>query len=298
MVTMGRPLSVLRTERLAVRKPSALEQYFTLSPFVWKTDVQFEMLLRVVNPSADASQKVARIHHATSRDGLTFQMSERASISPGPSEEDLDGCEDPSLAVVDEYLHVYYSGWNQQRKKSELLYACGTDADGLVKIGVALRSYAPFENPKEATIVRGGDGVWNLFFEYSCGGASQIGLAKSDAVSGPWTTMQPKTLSQRSDSWDDWHLSPGPICQIGGHNYMFYNGATRDPKWRVGWISFDDCFEKVVGRCGAPIIAPPPPRGDETDIAFSASLVRAADALWLYYSVADKYLYRAIVAWE
>ena len=33
---------------------------------------------------------------------------------------------------------------------------------------------------------------------------------------------------------------------------MFYNGATHDARWRIGWIAFDRDYERVTGpRAGA-----------------------------------------------
>ncbi len=63
---------------------------------------------------------------------------------------------------------------------------------------------------------------------------------------------------------------------------MFYNGATRQVKWRIGWIVFDRYFTSVVARCEEPLIAPPDdePAGD-TDIAFATSAVEADEAISL-----------------
>ena len=179
-----------------------------------------------------------------------------------------------------------------------MLYAAGDDPSSLHKRGVALRSGDPFENPKEATIVRGDDGTWNLIFEYASDGASQIGLATSPSVAGPWTVVRGKVIDQRPESWDNSHLSPGPAVRIGNQQVLFYNGATSDPKWRIGWATFDGCYQKMIARCEEPLIVPPPPKGDETDIAFAASAVPHDGGLWLYYSVSDQHLYRATITWE
>lgn len=77
---------------------------------------------------------------------------------------------------------------------------------------------------------------------------------------------------------------------------MFYNGATHDARWRIGWIAFDAEYTRVVDRCIEPLIVPPP-RGQrtDTDIAFAASVTIVNGEIWLYYSIEDKELYRAIV---
>ncbi len=75
---------------------------------------------------------------------------------------------------------------------------------------------------------------------------------------------------------------------------MFYNGATPKTRWRIGWIAFDAECTRVVARGEEPLFDLAPPMG-ATDIAFAASCVETdgGDALWLYYSVADKDLFRA-----
>ena len=52
----------------------------------------------------------------------------------------------------------------------------------------------------------------------------------------------------------------------------------------------------MVDRCIEPLIVPPP-RGQrtDTDIAFAASVVVVNGEIWLYYSIEDKELYRAII---
>jgi predicted GH43/DUF377 family glycosyl hydrolase len=290
--------SVGEPVRLDVVKPAGLDGFYMLSPFVTTSQDGFGMLLRVVNPSRDPAKKIARIHAAASPDGLRFTVAPEPALAPGPSDEDCDGCEDPSAAIDRDGWHVYYTGWNQRLQRGELLYAAGEDASRLRKRGVALRSGQPYANPKEATIAQGDDGIWSLIFEYASDGASQIGIAKSGSVAGPWTVIPGKLLEQRPASWDNWHLSPGPAYRIGDRYVLFYNGATRDPKWRIGWVILDASLTKTIARCDEPLIVPPPPRGDETDIAFAASAVPCDGGLWLYYSVADQYLYRATIAWE
>ena len=77
---------------------------------------------------------------------------------------------------------------------------------------------------------------------------------------------------------------------------MFYNGATHDARWRIGWVSFDPDFTRVTGRGLEPLLVPPPAtdRAD-TDIAFAASTVMEGELVALYYSIEDRILRRALV---
>ena len=290
----GLRFEVIADETVHVHAVEPLVSSYQLSPFVWHTAGGFEVMLRAVPFSDDAAQKIARIYHGRSEDGLLFHMDGAPAIAPGPEPEDRDGCEDPTVAIASGATHVYYTGWNQAERRGCLMLASGPDASHLVKRGVALASSRDLRNPKEAEIAQTGDKTWRLFFEYAKDGASCIGLAVSERVDGPWRVGAPPFM-RRPESWDSWHLSTGPAVSVDGTPVMFYNGATRDAKWRIGWIRFDADFSRVLQRCAEPLIVPPSPKGDDTDIAFAASAFYEGDLIRVYYSVADQYLRRATV---
>ncbi|MBC5810048.1 MAG: hypothetical protein GIW95_04215 [Candidatus Eremiobacteraeota bacterium] len=294
---MENSFALLGTEPLQLDAAAPLRDMYTLSPFVWKSPDGFDLLVRAVNRSQVASEKVARIYHGVSSDGINYAMDARPVLAPGPDELDRDGCEDPTLALSDGHFYVYYTGWNQTKLRGELLWATGRDIHQLEKRGVALASTAAVTNPKEATIVPVGDGTWRLFFEYARDGASRIGVATSQSVSGPWTVLA-DPFGARPDAWDNWHLSTGPILQSNPERpVMFYNGAAQGAKWRIGWIAFDATFENVVARCGEPLIVPHGLEAGDTDIAFAASCTfSGTERCDIFYSIADKQMYRAAVA--
>jgi predicted GH43/DUF377 family glycosyl hydrolase len=289
-----------RLDEVTFESSSELAGMYKLSPCVWIENGRFELLLRVVNRSDNPAEKVARIHHGTSADGLHFVLDDTPAIAPGPDVPgayDSGGCEDPTVARVAGVYYVYYSGWNEHLKRGELLLATGPDVHHLQKKGIALESSEQAINPKEATIVQASDGTWRLFFEYANEGRSKIGLARSESVAGPWHVL-PSLFERRPESWDSWHLSTGPILESEtGNPVMFYNGATASAQWRIGWIVFDADYTHVLGRSDRPLILPHVRRGaDDSDIAFAASNVRIADAIYLYYSVADQYVTRATIS--
>lgn len=283
---------IIADEMMQVHAGEPLASFYQLSPFVWRENGDFHVLIRAVPYSENPAEKIARIYHGTSDDGLIFHMDDSPSIAPGPDPEDIHGCEDPTVALVDHGLHVYYTGWNQERRRGCLMLASGPDAAHLRKRGVALQSVEGRSNPKEAEIALTADKTWRLFFEYSKVDASCIGLAFSNHVDGPWKVLTPP-IERRPSSWDSWHLSTGPAVTVDETPVMFYNGATRQAQWRVGWIRFDSLYSSVLERCDEPLIVPPHPKGDETDIAFAASALLEGDLIRVYYSVADQYLRRA-----
>lgn len=140
-----------------------------------------------------------------------------------------------------------------------------------------------------------------MFYEYAAAeekgvGASRVGIARADRLGDPWTSLD-DPFPIRPKSWDNWHLSTGPICQLPDADpVMFYNGATLDARWRIGWISFSPDFSAVTGRGIEPLILPPPPEDRaKTDIAFAASTIVENDMISLYFSIEDRILRRARV---
>ena len=285
-------------DEVTFRCSTELDESYKLSPCVWQEDGRFELLLRVVNYSDNPSEKVARIHYGTSTDGLEFTLFDEPAIAPEPDPNAFDngGCEDPTLAHVDGTYYVYYSGWNENLKRGELLLATGRDVQHLQKRGIALESSERAMNPKEATIVRVADGTWRLFFEYAHENKSKIGLARSNNVGGPWEVLEP-LFEARPETWDSWHLSTGPILDSNPEfPIMFYNGATQDAHWRIGWVVFNENYTQVLQRSVDPLVFPHiKRRADDTDIAFAASALEIGDEVHLYYSVADQYVTRAII---
>lgn len=287
-VTGTEPVTLHRTNRLA--------NMYVLSPFVWLDGDRFHMLVRAVPRRDDEPRlKMAEIWHGVSADGAHFDMDLSPILFPGPDLADLDGCEDPTVVIDGNAVRVWYTGYNQRQQTGRLLLARGPDCARLAKAGLAIDSTPDFVNPKEATVVRAGTAQWRMYFEYASGGASLIGQASAGDLDGPWEDIGGSPLAPRPDRWDCWHLSPGPIVGEGtARPTLFYNGATQDARWRIGWAQFDRKFTKLVGRCDEPLICPEGPLAEgATDIAFAASAVERDRQVWLYYSQSDQDMRRA-----
>lgn len=267
-----------------------------MSPFVWEDEGGYSILARAVPRNVAEAGFTGAIHYGRSRDGLSFTMDETPVIGPGPGPLDAGGCEDPTLVKWNGEYVIYYTGVDRTLSSGQMLYASGPDLRHLTKRGVAYASTETEGNTKEATIERTADDRWRLFFEFARYDASRIGLALGDGVGGPWRE-QPAPLAPRSHRWDNWHLSTGPLLTTDPDMpVMFYNGATRDARWRIGWVAFNRDCTSVVDRCIQPLIVPPPPlERTATDIAFAASVVATGKQVFLYYSLADKALFRAEV---
>lgn len=268
-----------------------------MSPFVWMEGGNYRIMVRGVPWPLGPDDPTGLIGAGSSKDGLTFTMDDRLAITPGPGPFDLGGCEDPTVQLLpDGHYLVYYTGVDAARSQGSMILAAGPSLHELVKTELVIKAPAGEGNIKEATLAQTSSGEWRLFYEYAAHEASRIGMASGPAPDGPWTVL-PDPFGIREDSWDNWHLSTGPMYQVAGQDpVMFYNGATHDARWRIGWITFDADFTRVTGRGLEPLLVPPPPtHRDSTDIAFAASTVQVGEQIALYYSLEDRMLRRALV---
>ena len=288
--------NVQAIEAITLDGPPLLMTRDLMSPYVWREpDGRFGIMVRAVVRPGEPMTDTGIIWGGWSDDGRAFTMLPEPSIVPGPDAHDAGGVEDPTVVrLKDGDYVVYYSGVLIDQAHGELSYARGPSIDRLVKSGVALASSKSEGNTKEATVAVGGDGTWWLLYEYAADEASRVGLAIADDVGGPWTE-QPTPFMPRDNSWDNWHLSTGPmLAEPGQPPVMFYNGATHDARWRIGWVAFDPTSRQVIARGIEPMLTPPPATDRAaTDIAFAASVVVEDGAIWLYYSLEDRFLSRA-----
>jgi predicted GH43/DUF377 family glycosyl hydrolase len=292
--------AVERIDIVTIDDGSPLAGMDRMSPFVWKEGDAYRVMIRGVPDPLGPTDPTGVIATGTSRDGLAFAIDPRLAIAPDTfaTADDAGGCEDPTVVVTADggYL-VFYTGVDAARSQGSMLLAKGRSLTDLAANRVILKAPPGEGNIKEATLAQTSAGDWRLFYEYAANDASRIGMASAASPEGPWTVLDdPFTI--REESWDDWHLSTGPIVVPpgGGDPVMFYNGATADARWRIGWISFDPGYTRVTGRGLEPVLLPPPAKDRAaTAIAFAASTVVEGDMIALYYSLEDRILRRAMV---
>jgi predicted GH43/DUF377 family glycosyl hydrolase len=269
-----------------------------MSPYVWIRGEVCHLLVRVINNPLSPDDPTGLIYAGTSDDGLCFTMLGQPAIAPGPEPDDAGGCEDPTVVIADEgELLVYYTGVDAKRSQGCLMVARGTNLGDLRKERVLLKAPEGWGNIKEASVARCPDGTYRLLFEYAKDNASRIGIAIGSGPDGPWEVQARDPFTVRDKAWDNFHLSTGPIVLAEGRDpVMFYNGATADARWRIGWITFSPDFTEVTDRCIEPMLIPPPPvHRSGTDIAFAASCLTSPGCIQLYFSVEDRLLRRAQV---
>src|SRR3546814_6044390 len=96
-------------------------------------------------------------------------------------------------------------------------------------------------NIKEATLAEGRGGQYNLFYEYARNNASRIGRAVGPSLEGPWTVAE-DPFGIREDSWDNWHLSTGPIVQREGEDRSEEHTSELQSLMRISYAVF--CLKK------------------------------------------------------
>jgi beta-1,2-mannobiose phosphorylase / 1,2-beta-oligomannan phosphorylase len=278
---------------------SPLSEMYQLSPYVWEEPDGLHLALRAVNHAENPAEKVARAYHGTGdEDGRRFQMDDEPFLAPDPdpAADDHDGCEDPAVLLAEDGRYwVFYTAWNQTRQQGCLHFAVGSRLGRLEKRGRALprsESYALTKEPAFAPLENG----WRMLFEYSQGGASLLGAAQARSLEGPWEYLD-DPLRPREGKWDGFHLSPGPILRMDDGSWLlFYNGGLPKPSWRIGYAVLGPDLKTVQERSESPLVEPGPVKGEDTDIAFAASAVRRGREIWLYYSISDRRLMRAVLA--
>lgn len=291
---------VKKLEAVTIADGSTIANMDLMSPYVWQEGGAYRIMLRAVPNPLGPHDPTGVIACGSSGDGLTFQIENDMAIVPSadPQIADAGGCEDPTVQqTADGRYLVFYTGVDAARKQGCMMFAEGADLAHLKKRKAVIKAPPGEGNIKEATLAQCPNGKWHLFYEYAANDASRIGLAVANNLEGPWESVD-DPFSVREGGWDNWHLSTGPIITLPGRDpVMFYNGATRDARWRIGWVSFDTEFTKVTGRGIEPMITPPPsPDRSAADIAFAASAVISEEQIVLYYSLADCILQRATIS--
>lgn len=280
---------VIRTDSLHIVEGEPLARMYHLSPYVWREGDRFGIAIRAVNRSKDPNEKISRIYFGDGQDGLEFSLAETPSLLPGLG-PDSRGCEDPTVLRVEDEIHVVYSGYDG--KESRMLRAAGPTLDALEKRGELFPDHNGFKMAKEAAVVPSTEGL-RLLFEYATEEASRIGQAVGTSLDGPFA-LSASPILPRPGRWDSFHLSPCDSVEWRGRRILIYSGADRETRWRIGWAELDG-DGSVVMRAKEPLIVPFGLEGEDTDIAFAASAIVHKGELWIYYSVADRSLYRSLV---
>ena len=177
---------------------------------------------------------------AVSEDGLTFQMDPTAGDRARVRNRLMPaGSRTRRCVQTDDGTHGLLHRRESGRRQGSMLLATGPDPYTLKKREVVLEG-AGRRGQFQGSDLASGPGQELAAVLRIC---ARRRLADRHGQGGragrEWAAME-EMVPIREDSWDNWHLSPGPIIQCPGRDpVMFYNGATHDARWRIGWVTFD-----------------------------------------------------------
>jgi len=250
------------------------------------------------------------IAFASSTNGVDFSRSGLIPLRPTKEQGSLDqiGVEDPTV-VVDGIYYVFHSAVSRKTSGEGVQVAIqvvkGRDLKHLgneKQIVLTPRQVQDslgekVDMVKEPEFFWGKDGLWHMVFEHTGRGFSEIAIAESQWLVGPYRNFRP-LLEVRPNCWDSQHVSPGPLLLTSqGDVLMFYNGRgpkssdDQTPAWSTGYVIIDAKTGAVSNRSENPLIRPPEEIGPDNQlICFANSIVPIGGTRVnnLYYTVADK----------
>lgn len=281
-----------------------------MSMAVVQINKYYQTLFRQVQKTQGQSIPESVLAFASGKNGVDFERSGEIPVSPGKTSESLDrlAVEDPTIVKVDEQYFVFHSAVEPKPggKPGVLVSIQVVSGKSLNALDSEKRTVL---TPKEVTkelgeqvdmvkepeFFLGKDGLWHMIYEHTGRGKSEIAIAESPSLLGPYRNHRP-LLQTRENSWDSQHTSPGPLLITSkGDVLMFYNGRgpknpeDQTPSWAVGTIIIDVKTGAIYNRSQSPIIKPPAEIGPGNQlIAFANSVVPKEGANRLYYTIADK----------
>src|SRR4051794_12139749 len=125
---------VERIDEVTISAAASFEGSDLMSPYVWREEDRYRLLVRVVGPSNGGGLgPTGLIYHGVSDDGLRFRLDDEPAIVPTPDSADAGGCEDPTVLVGKDGYTVFYTGVDAAQRQGALLTARGHDLRTLIK---------------------------------------------------------------------------------------------------------------------------------------------------------------------
>lgn len=179
--------------------------------FVIKHEDAFLMYYTGYEEGVDGVETIVadgRIGVARSTDGVNFS---RFVDPPGPvlatdTEQDSDALFSPSAVFHAGMFYMVYTGWALERHGYGLFAAVSSDGRHWEKFDRLLIEEADvpwsIDNPREAELVAGPDGLFYLFFTSDeAAGTSAIGVARASDPMGPWE-VHPERILFGTRPWE------------------------------------------------------------------------------------------------
>lgn len=250
------------------------------------------------------------IAFASSSNGVDFERSGLVPIKPGIEKGSLDqlAVEDPTIVKDGQTYYVFHSAVSPKENNQGVQVGIQVvTGDSLQHLGTEKQTVLTpkevrdslgkeVDMVKEPEFYYGKDKLWHMIFEHTGRGISEIAVAESPRITGPYRNHRP-LLEVRPGGWDSQHVSPGPLLfTSGGDILMFYNGRgpksseDRTPSWSIGYTIIDTKTGAIIDRSKTPIIRPPEEIGPGNQLISFANSITSKEGPRnhrLYYTVAD-----------
>lgn len=186
----------------------------------------------------------ASLSVARSRDGQRFQSGWEPVLSPTLGGYDSDAIYSPTIIQDgDSYLMVYTGHcYNGCEREPNVVLLAATSPDGMswekLRTPVLQRSNRlPWmsEIVAEASLLKGPDGVYYLFFTGGQGERRSIGVARSSSITGPWDINPQPIISARPDTFYDCGALAPEVRLEGGTVRMWFHGFQCPERPLIGY---------------------------------------------------------------
>ncbi|WP_082391424.1 glycoside hydrolase family 130 protein [Thermococcus sp. EP1] len=221
---------------------------------------------------------------ATSKDGINFKKYPQPVIYPTLPEERM-GCEDPRIVKINDTYYMTYTAFDGSTAR--LAIASSKDLIHWEKHGIVFPEW-PWTKSGAILPVKI-NGSYIMFF-----GDWKIWIAYSKDLIHWKADWKNPILEARLKMFDERLVEPGPPPILTDRGILlFYNGASWEKGYSVGWVLLDPSNPyRVIARSDEPIFEPQllwEKVGNVPNVVFAEGLVRYKGKWIMYYGATDKY---------
>ncbi|NLF87923.1 glycosidase [Candidatus Bathyarchaeota archaeon] len=267
----------------------------------WESRLVFNAGAALVNKQvhliyrAMGNDHISRLGYASSSDGYNFNERSPDPIFIPTNEQEIDGCEDPRLTVLDDKLVLAYTAFGNyvREKVFQVALTSINLTDFLAKNWAWKKSVYSFPGirNKNAFLMPqkiGGDYI--LFHRLD----PDICIAKSSDIENDWCELR-FVMGPRLKMWDSWKVgTTGPPLLLNEGWLMIYHGVDFDKRYCLGVALLDrDDPGEVIYRYTEPILKPEKDYeryGDVPNVVYSCGNVVIDDKMLIYYGGGDSVL--------
>jgi predicted GH43/DUF377 family glycosyl hydrolase len=256
---------------------------------VLDSDTKVHILYRAIGHDG-----VSRIGYASSSDGYHIDERLPFPVFEPASEAEIDGCEDPRLALFDDKLLMAYTAFGKYANHQvyQIAVTSINIKDFLAKQWNWTERHLAFPglHNKDAIIFpRKIDGKYVMFHRFE----PDMCIARSDDLKR-WFDLK-FVLGPRIRSWDSWKVgAAGTPIELNEGWLLIYHGVSFNKVYSLGVALLDkNNPEEILFRSEGPILSPVEDYerfGKVPNVVFSCGNILKEDQVLVYYGGADSVL--------